>query len=306
MKKSVFIGLLWLPLFLFGQDKVVESSAKKIPGWIGLANRDFITASATDATLEGAQKKCLQEIRQQIITSIAANIVSVESSFASQVSENEVISLLEKYTSLINTQGVQLPFISNITLANADGIYWAKHYIKKEKRYYYQYYVKYPFSELQRVSLVDAFETMDRAKYKLLLHLKDHLDTFDNIEYIDYAIEELNPLIDYFFDVTRKREAQSLQTLYRKQYENITIISRSSTLGEYDFYLTLGGRIVTTSKKANLRSNCANNIEITPKNNGYVITYDCIDCLRTEDNWIEVGYVFGGRSLRHRFLFDIR
>ena len=60
------------------KEKVVERSAKKAPAWLGISCPDYFTVSATAPTLDQAQKQCLTDIRQHIITSIASNITSEE------------------------------------------------------------------------------------------------------------------------------------------------------------------------------------------------------------------------------------
>ena len=72
----VIVSLLLATPNLFVQQKVVERSAKKTPNWIGVAQTDYVIVSAEDATLEAAKERCLANIRQAIISSVAVNISS--------------------------------------------------------------------------------------------------------------------------------------------------------------------------------------------------------------------------------------
>lgn len=307
MKRICFLILCTtITLLAAAQEKVIESSAKKSPDWIGANGGGFFTVAATDATLEGAQHKCMEDIKLHIITSVAANIVSDESSFSGQINRNGVFDLLENYSSSVKTQGASLPFLTNISISRAQATYWVKYQNKKDKSTYYKYYIKYPFSEFERRDLVDEFIRIDNTQYEKLQKVKANFDTFSSIEYIDQAIEELNPLIAYFFDNRRSNEAKSLQTLYRKQYENISLMPMTETLGEFAYCLMLNGRMITTSKKANLKSNCSTDLKVVPSQNGYSLTYNPEYCRADEDNSVEIGYVFGGKALKYDLIFNVR
>lgn len=288
------------------QDKIIERSAKGTPEWIGAVSKDFIAISATDSSIDGAQKKCMTDILQQIVNSVAVNIVSTENSSSQQISENEMISMVERYASYVRTQGAQLPFLTGISLSNAMEVYWEKYHVKPEKRYYYVYYVKYPFSESERNGLITEFKKIDKGYNDQLIELQENFDKFTQIEFIDRAISDLEPLRSYFFDNARIETAKALQVKYRKEYENISIVPMGATLGEFNYCLKLNGRIVTTSKQATAKSNCASNITIRQINDGYKVDYDYGDCLDDEENTIELTYQFGGRSLRYKFPFNVK
>lgn len=288
------------------QDKIVERSSKKRPTWIGTAGKDFFTVSASGATLDFVQNKCMADVKQNIINSIAVNIVSNEKSSEQQISNNKTISMIESYSSFIKTQGAQLPYLTGISISNATGVYWEKCYIKSEKRYYYVYYVNYPFPEAERKVLIDEFKTFDNLHNDKFLELQDNFDKFVQLEYIERAISDLNPLIDYFFDDTRINAAKALQIKYRKEYENVNVVPVTSVLGEFNYYLVLNGRIVTTAKLPTMRTNCASNMTVKQDGNNYRIEYEYGDCRDDEDNWIEFTYQLGGRPLRYKFPFDIK
>lgn len=310
MKRVItFLPLLFLLLSVTvsAQDKIVERSAKKAPAWIGTANPDSFTVSATDATLDGAQHKCMADIKQNIITTIAANITSEEKYKASQITENELMTVLEDYSSDVKTQGAILPFLTGISISNATDIYWEKHYVKNEKRYYYIYHIQYPFTKAERTKWTNEFLRLDGAQYDKYLQLKQQFNTFTNVEFIERAIGELETLGGYFFDRTRRNEVKTLQQNYSALYGNITISPISAALGEYRFCMLIDNRAVTTSKQAKIKSEYATNVIVKQNDDKtYVVTYNHEYCTDEDDNTIDISYLFGGRNLKHTIFFDVR
>ncbi|MEG2849489.1 MAG: hypothetical protein RR880_04575, partial [Bacteroidales bacterium] len=199
-------------------------------------------------------------------------------------------------------------FISDITTTKANDVYWQKCYNNKKKLYNYAYHIKYPFSGAERSALISEFLKLDNEKSDMLNLLRSNFNNFTEIEYIDYAIGALQPLIEYFFDNTRKSEAIALQNNYRKQYANITIVPVEEKLGEYKYALYLNERVVTTSKLPKVVSDYVTNIEVKPIINEklYVITYNYEYSNEADDNIITLTYAFGGRGLKQTFAFDIR
>lgn len=302
----IILFIIFSTISVQAQVKIVEKSSKNKPTWIGTAGKDFFTISASGPTLDNAQNKCMADVKQNIINSIAVNIVSNENSYEQQTTNDKVISMIGSYSSFIKTQGAQLPYLTGISITNATDVYWEKCYVKSENSSYYVYYVKYPFLETERNLLIVEFKKIDNIYNDKLRELQENFDKFVQLESIESAISDLDPLIAYFFDDTRINLAKSLQIKYRKEYENISVVPTTSFLGEFNYSLLLKGRVVTTAKQPAVRANCASNITVRQDANNYRIEYEYGDCLDDEDNWIEFTYQLGGRPLRYKFTFDIK
>lgn len=290
----------------FTQVKIVERSAPKAPAWIGISIPDYIIVSAEEPVLDAAKQRCLSDIRQSIVNAVAVNVASDELSYERQEEQDGAANLYRHYESQVKTRAGRLPFITNISLSDAE-IYWEKRLVKKEKRYYFICHVKYPFPQTRRNALITEFLRQDRAQYDKYLTLKQNFDTFTQVEYIGQAITELEPLIAYFFDDLRRDEALALQRNYRKLYSAISAVPYENGLGEHLFYLSLPGRRVTTSRTPMIKSPYATDISVTPTVEGmYRVTYNYEQCLDDDDNTIELVYLFGGQAVKHHFSFDVR
>ncbi|MBO5893870.1 MAG: hypothetical protein J6Q31_06400 [Alistipes sp.] len=302
---TIIFALLLTSQSLFAQEKVVESSAKKTPSWVGITQADHIIVSAEDATLDAAKVQCLANIRQSIISSVAVNISSKELSFDSQTIDGQQTDVLRRYESQVETVAAKLPFISGITLDDAE-IYWKKIYNKREKSYKYEVHAKYPFSLLKRNSLVMEYLKIDREHNDNYQNLKQSLSTFTEIEFINRALNELEALYEYFIDQTRKNDVKALMNNYRKLYGSISIVPFSNSLGEFVYYLNLEGRRMTTSRPPILKSQYATNINCTPQEDGtYKITYNYDYCQPEDDNKIEMTQQFASGATRHTIYFDV-
>lgn len=285
------------------KEKVVERSAKKAPAWLGISCPDYFTVSATAPTLDQAQKQCLTDIRQHIITSIASNITSEEKLYQEQTARNGVVSLLNSYASEVGTTGASMPYLCDISLSRALGVYWERRFVKQEKSYYYIYHVQYPFTDADRSAAIAAFRALDNEHLERLEQLEEQFETFTDLSFLDQTAAALNPLIDYFFDTDRRNRAVNLQQRCRQACGEVAIVPDSASLGCYCYHLALHGRRVTSDRQPRLESDYATNLRVVPLDGGYALLYDEAG-IEGEENFITMTYTFGGRRLQHRVVFD--
>lgn len=307
MKRYIIIISLLFTIFnIYAQQKVVERSAKKAPDWIGVAQADYVIVSAEDATLEAAKERCLANIRQAIISSVAVNISSKELSFDTQTIDGEQTEVLRRYESQVETVAAKLPFVQGVALDDAE-IYWKKIYDKSAKNYKYEVHAKYPFPLLKRNSLVMEYMKIEQEHNEAFQRLKQSFETFTEIEYIGRAMNELSALYEYYIDQTRKNDVKVLRENYRKLYNSISIVPYYSALGDIVYYLNLEGRRMTTSRRPTIKSQYATEVSFSPvDDNMYRITYNYKHCQTGDDNKIDVTYSFAsGAVARHSFHFDI-
>lgn len=308
MRKFIYIlVLLMVANVLFAQDKVVESSARKAPGWIGLSQPEYIITSAENETLDGAKAQCLANIRQSIVSSVAVNISSTENYQEDIAMSGNSMDAQRRYQTNIESIAASLPFVSDILLDDAE-IYWRKFYNKKDKSYRYEVHAKYPFSSFRRDELIAEFKIQDQEQYDKYLALKrGYSSDFTEVEYIDRAISELHALRKYFFDAKRQNEVDALVSSYRRLYKAISIVPYSEKLGEIVYFLELNGRRVTCSRKATLKSEYATNLQVRAiEDNLYKITYKYDYCLPEEENTIVVSQKVGSVTAKNTFYFDPR
>lgn len=309
MKRLLILAvsaLFLLPLTASAQkEKVVERSDKRKPEWIGRSDADAISVTEVGETLAEASERCMASIRQQIVNAVAVNISSTEKMTSRQITRDNLMTVMNDYSSNLMTEAAKLPYISDIALSNAEEVYWERIYSRKDKTYRYEYSVRYPFTEQTRRQLVDAFVAIDDAKVREYERLRDELGTIDNIDRIGQAVNELEALYGYFFDATRRGETEALRRNYLGLFNRISIETESESAGSCIYSLRLDGRRVTTSVQPRLKSDSAMEMSVRAcDDNRYILTYNPEYASGSEVNVIEIRYVFGGVAVSRTIVFD--
>ena len=93
---------------LAARDRVVEKSGKT-PDWLMTSGRDGFSVFARADDISSARDKCLEDIRQYIVNSIAANITSVETSTTDLHNRDGIETLYTTYNSELKTAAAKLP-----------------------------------------------------------------------------------------------------------------------------------------------------------------------------------------------------
>lgn len=287
------------------QERVVEHSRATRPTWIGLTTPAYLAATEVGDTLSEATDKAMNTIRQHIINSVAVNVASAEVMLSREVTYDDWSSIMCDYSSVLMTEAAKLPYLYDISVSNAADIYWERIYTRSTKSYRYEVSIRYPFSEETRRELVDAFIAIDNAKVEEFTRLRDELATIDNLDKVKNAVNALEALKNYFFDATRKDEAEVLLRNYRALYSRVTLNVEEQGEGYCIFAIMLDGRAVITSVGARLRSDSA--LEMTVRaveNNRYMLTYNPEYASPKDINSIEIIYPFGGISVSKTIYFD--
>lgn len=295
MKKiAAILGVLVLIAgTCYGQkEKRVESSASRAPKWIGLSDADRFSVSAEGETLDAAQRGCMDEIKQHIVNSIAVNITSTESFSQDALIRDGVTKMLTRYSTDVGTQAADMPYLCGISLSKATGIYWERRFVKQQKRYYYICYVQYPFSEAERRAAIDDFMRIDQQYENRLETLQRNFHTFTDLSYIGEAVNELNTLIEYFFDANRRQSATALQSEYIQARREVAIVPDATAAGVFRYHLALHGRSVSTTSSPSLKSDYATDLRVMPEGEGYVLLYNALG-IDSEENTIRIAYPFG-------------
>lgn len=285
------------------QYKVLEKSDKKAPAWYESSEADYLVASAVASDMETARQKCLESIRRQIIQAVAQNVEFSEKTLLKQTtgSGDEITEFINTYTAEGSVQAASVPFLKGISLAKVQGSYWEKQQDKKTKEITYAYAVRYPFPKAELNALVREFDRRDREMEGKLDEIEAKMNAMQSVEEIDQTVNQLQPVLAYFFDKTRKQRAQGVLNGYRKLSTYISVEGRKSGDNAYTMWLNLQGRKITASVVPTLKSNCASQLQAVVKGQDIVVTYDNIDCLEDEENFVEAMFRLQGKVLKHKF-----
>lgn len=307
MKRPI-LCLLLLVFVLPGfaqKEKVVEASDRHKPDWIGRSDASAFSVTEVGETLAEASTRCLNTIRQQVVTAIAVNVSSTETMTSRQITRDNLMSVMTDYSSELMTEAGKLPYLNDLTLSNAEATYWERIYSKKEKSYRYEYSVRYPFTEATRRRLIDAFLEIDNAKSARLAALRDESEKLVDLDRITPALNELDELERYFFDATRRNEVVTLRRNFQGLYSRISIDVEAESLGRCVYSLRLDGRRVTTSQQPRLRSESAIEMTVAPCEGGrYLLTYNAAYASPRDINTLEIRYPFGGGRVLRTLYFD--
>lgn len=314
MKKNIMRG--WLLAFSFlaatsvcaQQYKVVEKSDKKAPVWYESSEADYLVASAVDADMEAARQQCLESVRRQIIQAVAQNVEFSEKTLMKQTTGtgDEITEFINTYTAEGSVQAASVPFLKGISLSKVQGSYWEKRQDKKTKVITYAYAIRYPFPKSELNALVREFDRRDQEMESKLGEIEGKMNQMQSLEEIDQTMNQLQPVVAYFFDKTRKERAQGVLNGYRKLSTYISVEGKQSSDNVYILWLNLQGRKITASALPSLKSNCASQLQAVAKGQDVVVTYDNIDCLEDEENFIEAIFRLNGKVLKHKFYISGR
>ncbi|WP_349867527.1 hypothetical protein, partial [Bacteroides cellulosilyticus] len=205
-----------------------------------------------------------------------------------------------------STRAASLPFIKGISLSKVDGSYWEKRRDKKSGKITYAYAIRYPFPESEHKALVRQFEEQDRAMEDLIKKMEEHISDISSVEEIDQCITKMRPAVEYFFDKTRREWAEGVVQNYRKLPTFITAEGKSDGKDAYIVSLFIKGKKITTAAMPKLTSNCASQLKAVPCGEDILITYNSEDCLEDEENFVELTFKMPGKSLKHKFYFQVK
>lgn len=195
MKRLMWvICALLLAAGMNAQTKVMEKSAKKVPGWMNTAVDDYLIVSVTVGSLAEGQSKVLQEITERIIQAVANNVSVSKENVLSEVNTDGNIESSDAFMQVSKMKSANLPFLKGISLSNVEEIYWEKVQDKSTKKEYYNYSVKYPFSKAEQRKLVAEFEALDAekvAQYKALEQKVHSIESVDEIKQAVFGVEYL-------------------------------------------------------------------------------------------------------------------
>lgn len=289
------------------QERTVETSSRKAPGWIGITVNDHFIASASAGTLETAKELAMADIRSQIVNAVASNIVSVEETYITSERADDREAYRSGYASHVRTTAAFLPFITGIAFSDDTEAYWEKIRNRKTKEFRYSYHLKYHFPKTRIEELIAEYMKLDTEQWNKFLELKSGYDTLSDVEDIAKAINELSALSSWFEEGWRKEEVLSLQKSYRDVFPGIYIKVISNRPGYLEYCLMFKDRILECTRKPVLKSEYATEMTWCPKNDGTCnVRYSYAGVLAWDKKEIQIIYNFGNKTLRHVVNFNIQ
>lgn len=297
---TILMCALLLAVGVAAQTKVIDKSAKKAPEWLNTAVDDYLIVTVTAQSLADAQTKALAEVTERIIQSVASNVTVSARNEMSEVNTNGSIDSKDAYTCISKMKSANLPFLKGISSTKVEDVYWLKLQDKSTKKEYYEYSVKYPFSRAEQAGLVKQFEELDAEKVAQYEALEQKINEIESVEEIGSCIAQLDALIEYFFDEVRLTQAKGLQKRYRQLYDALTVTGTFVEEGTYRCQVLLEGNPVKVSVRPKVTSNCAGQLSVRPSEGAFIITYDAIDCLPEEENFLDILFRIGGKKLEHK------
>ena len=309
--KNLLLSILFLgavvatPSQCFSQKrKVKESSEKKQPDWVNGLVKDFIIVTASSPTLDEAQQKCLERVKEQIISSVAENIQTSSDYFRSEQIDNNSTQFKESLQTATKTRAANIPFIKGISLTKVAAYYWEQ--VEEGTALKYYYHIKYPFSQDELRALIVEFEKADRAMTEQLEGLLAKIDGLTNMEEMGQTVKELEALAAAFFEVDPRRDKANVGIAKLKEMlKNFSIETVNNTLGEVRMTLKIGEKRVNTSKKPKVRSNCAKITDVRNKGDEWVVTYEYGECYEDPANSIIVEFLTSYGKATSTFFFNI-
>ena len=299
------ITLVFVPIGLIAQDKVLEKSSKKKPEWVNATIKDFIITTGRGATIDEAKNQVVPNIRNEIMNSVAIYVRSKSEMTIENENRNNVINTIEKFKNTSTVETADIPSLKGISLNKVSEYYWEKLQDKESKKITVAYHVKYPFSEAELQQLIREFNKKDKEMTDEMNKILDNIDNIESIEEISTNIKQMENLASYFVD-QRKEKAELGLIKLQDMLKSIEIVPIENTLGTLKYGLKIGEKFYKTSQKPKYsNSECVTITSKTSESHVQIIQYGFEDCSEEDKNMIGVSYRFGNNKVDKVFYFDV-
>lgn len=298
-----FVTALLLAGVAVAGDKVVHSSSRRAPRWLGGVEEGYIIVSAEGATLESAKDKALTRVREQIIYAVATRVQSSTTITLQEITDNGTIQSHRELNSALSVSAADLPYVAEVSPSHAEGYYWAK-MRQKDKIEYYVYHLKYPFSNSKLRMLVDEYEKRQQV-------LNDSLQTFASADIsqhddLSQMLQLHAKLAQFKASLSEKDARRDICATISRNYErtlaqNLHVTILSSDRQNTRVALCFGDKQLANAPMPRAKSNCLADITLSAERDNILISYDFnLGCYEDEPNWLEVIYTVLGRKYSSR------
>ena len=301
MKRLITICcLLAVVAGMAAQTKVLDKSARRAPKWLNTAVENYLVVTVTASTMADAQQAALREIGERMAQAVASNITVSQRNLMSETNTDGHIESVDQFTRLSTLTAARLPFLKGISLSKAEDIYWQRVRDKSTGKEYYEYSVKYPFSAAEQRQLIADFEAQDAKMENQYEELEQKFNVIESAGEIRQAISRLEALEQYFFDDARLARVRSLKERYAQLYADMTVTGQFIDRHTYRCQVLLSGNPLRVDAVPGVRSNCASQLSAVPSDGAFLISFDAIDCLPEEENYLDIQFFIDGHRLKHR------
>ena len=304
MKRFLFFvtALLFLGTAV-AADKVIQSSAKRAPGWIGGMGEDYFIVSAEAPTLDEAQQKAMNRVREEIIAAIATQVHSATSITIREVTENGVIDSHKDVQSEVSVKAADIPYLASISPSLASDYYWVK-VRRSDKSVYYVYHVLYPLSASKLRMLVDEYDQQQKQ-------INDSLQAFASVNMAN--MDDLNKMLMQYTalsrfeaglheDDSRHAICKTIRAGYDKMLAgNLHIETVASDRGQTTVALMYGPKRIQYTVVPKVKSNCMTAIQTKSEGDATRISYDFeTGCYDDDQNWLDVTFTVNSKKITTR------
>lgn len=302
MKKLIVILAIMLPLVATAQRKgfkLVETVPSSEPKWVGAREHpDFIYVMGQEgATLAEAKNAALQGVLSDIAMSVAVN---VNGDITNQSVINVVgdkVTYEESVVNNIKTKIARMPAIQGIAVQKAD-VFYKRFYNKKTGEEYYVLYMRYPFNEFERRDLITAYNQMEKEIDEKIAKYIEDVDNVESVEDVKTSISGLISLKkELSEDDSRINQISTVVGMYNDIYNAIMMDVVESVPGKVAVRLLYNDRLIETSQKPRVSSDCATDFDISTENGLWYIGYDSRFCYQQDYPTINVVFKVGSKNL---------
>lgn len=302
----LFLSAAFLSSTACAGTKVLEQSQRRAPKWLYAVETGSLIVSAEADDIETAKTKAMTAIKQQIVNAIAENVHSTGTLQRNEMENNGLYSTMEMYSDLVETESANIPFLKQVTIANATEYYWEK-IRDNNKHEFYRYHIKYPFSRLDQLQMVDEFEQQEAAiNRQLEAFQKDDFSSYTSVEQMVAQAAALRTFQSSLMEKdARRTTCDKILRGYKQYVEQLTIqadqVTRESTL----YHVYFGDRRLTCNLKPYLRTKCLTKMNFQPTEDGGKVTYDYTPCEETEEKiYIDITLTVLGKKINNRFYIN--
>jgi|GEM_PF-619251 len=287
-------------LYSCASEKIAKRSHKSQPSWLyGMVPGYFIT-SGTGSSFEEAQKDALVHLKDQVIQSIAVQVVSKTQSNTRESFDTEIADYLSTYENNIEVYSEYFEPLKGISASKVEDFYW--HRYKETGKNMIRYHIKYPFSDVQLKSLISDFEALEAEMESKLLQIEKNGEHYESAEEIVEDIRNIDELITMLPRSKRQRALVKKESL-EETLDDISFIVLGDSSGYLLYELRLYGDPIQVMKAPDIFASCDISIrEFKSFKFQNIIVYDRSDCVPGKDEKLTVQYKFGDQQFKSSFL----
>lgn len=306
-----------MPLFVMAQKdyKLVDQFPKDKPIWMteGMHKGYLFKQANQMPTIEDAQNAVMSSLLNDIASSVSVvvtggivDIIDWDLVELDGKTKEEYVQTIEKNTT---TKIANMPAFQGISLSKADVYY--EHYVhKKTKESYYDYYIRYPFSDNELQELIDTYNAQEKVINDKIDNYKNILDDIDEIDVLLENISQMRMMKEeYKDDYTKYTELENIITMYNDVIKGIYVEVlenyNNDNIGTLIVQLKYAEKIMKTNSLPQLRSKCAR--DFNERHDGYkiILNFNTFDCYEQYDNYVEVRFNFGKRKLSKKININL-